>query len=99
MIRWLDLPIDSSRAGGVPTWGAVAERYDRCLGRLAFYVGRRVDGRAAAEFIVDEALRQNPDLLVGPHDELGEFRRLKESADHLIETVGRGPAPSRGARP
>lgn len=98
MIRWLDLPIESNPAGQIPTWGEVAERYERCLGRIAFYVGERVCSRAAAEIIVDEALRENPGLFVAQHDELGEFRRLRESADRLIESVSPRSTARRGAR-
>jgi hypothetical protein len=81
MARWLDVPLDAHA-----TWGRLAAGFDRCSGRVAFYVGQRVQDPAALERIVTEALERNVDLLLGEHDELEELRRLRATADQLIAT-------------
>jgi hypothetical protein len=92
LTRWIEIPLGPDRGRGVPTWGALAERYDRCLGRVAFYVGQRVHDRGACERIVSEALESNVELLVAEHDELEETRRLRATAARLIAmSVGRRP--------
>lgn len=86
MRGWLDIPLGRCAGRTVPTWGALAERYDRCLGRVAFYVGQRVRDRGSLERIMAEAIEGNLDLLVADHDELDELRRLRATVDRLIAT-------------
>lgn len=82
--RWLDIPLGRHPGQHAPTWGALAERYDRCLGRVAFYVGQHIHDRGTSARIATEALEGNLDLLVAEHDELEELRRLRATADRLI---------------
>jgi hypothetical protein len=96
MNRWLDVPLGRYPGQKVPTWGALAERYDRCLGRVEYYVGRRVQDRGSSERIVAEALERNLDLLVAEHDELEELRRLRATADRLIATSAPATRGGRG---
>lgn len=84
--RWLHIPLGLHSGREVPTWGALAERYERCLGRVAFYVDQRVRDRGASARIVAAALERNVDLFLAEHGELEELRRLKATADLLIET-------------
>ena len=98
MNRWLDVPLDRHPGQGPPTWSVLAERYDRCFARVAFYVGQRVRDRGTLERIVIEALEENLELLVADHDDLEELRRLRTTADRLIACVA--PCPGAGqARP
>lgn len=76
-----------------PTWGVLAERYGRCLGRLVFYVAHRVRDPETADRIAIEALARSHGLLLVERDELEELRRLRESAAGLIATYG-GVAPA-----
>jgi hypothetical protein len=85
--RWLQIPLGLHSEREVPTWGALAERYARCLGRAAFYVGRRVPDPGASARIVTMALERNVDLLLAEHGELEELRRLRATADRLITST------------
>lgn len=93
--RWLDIPLVRRPGREVPTWGALAERYERCLGRVVFYVDHRVRDRGVSTCIVSEALEQNADLLLTDHDELEEIRRLRATVDRLI-TARLATAPDTG---
>ncbi len=86
MTSWLDVPLGRHSRSAEMTWGSLAERFDRCTGRAAFYVGQRVQDRRAYECIVKEILTRNVDLLVAEDDELEELRRLRTTADCLIAT-------------
>lgn len=98
MTWWIDVPLGHPAAAEAPTWGSIAERFERCSGRAAFYVGQRVDDRATVERILTKILESNLDLLVGDHDELEELRRLRATADRLIATsLIEDPGP-RGSR-
>lgn len=92
MARWLDIPLGRRTGRSAPTWGLLAERYDRCRGRVSLYVGRRIHDRGTFERIVSEALQRNVDLLVSKHDELDELRRLRATADRLIASSVPGGA-------
>jgi hypothetical protein len=85
--RWLEIPFGLHPEQEAPTWAALAERYQRCLGRAAFYVGRRVPDRGASARIVTMALERNIDLLLAEHGELEELRRLRAAVDRLISTT------------
>lgn len=93
--RWIEIPLGPDRGRRVPTWGALAERYDRCRGRVAFYVRQRVQDHGAFERIVTEALESNVELLVAEHDELEEIRRLQATAGRLI-AMSVGSCPGSG---
>lgn len=82
--RWLDIPLARQPGREVPTWGALAECYERCLGRVAFYVDHRIRDSGLSTCIVSEAIAQNVDLLLSEHDELEELRRLRGTVDRLI---------------
>jgi len=93
--RWLDIPLGRRSGREIPTWGALAQRYERCLGRVASYVGKRVHDPGVFDRIVGEALERNVDLLVAEHDELEELRRLRATADRLILRSGGAQPPTR----
>jgi hypothetical protein len=93
--RWLEIPLGRYGGRRIPTWSALAERYDRCRGRVAFYVGQRVHDHGAFERIVTEALESNVELLVAEHGELEEIRRLRATAARLI-AMSVGPRPGSG---
>ncbi len=98
MTWWLDVPLGKSAGPGTPTWEAFAERFERCFGRAAFYVARRVEDRRTLDRIVARTLESNLDLLVEDHDELEELRRIRAAADRLMATSAvEGPGP-RGSR-
>jgi hypothetical protein len=97
--QWLDIPLGRRGGRRGPTWGVIAERFDRCLGRLAFYVGKRVDDRGRVERIVTEVLEANLRLLVAEHDELEELRRLRAAADRRIATSGEARPGALRSRP
>jgi hypothetical protein len=104
MKRWLDVPIGRHSGRRDLTWGMFAARFDRCFGRIAFYVGQRVHDRETFERIVTEVLERNGDLLLVEHNELEELRRLRSTADRLMATSvagrpGCGSRPSRGSDP
>jgi len=71
MTRWLDIPLGRHAEWKDPTWGLLAERYDRCSRRLAFYVGQRVHDRGTLDRIVVEVLQRNLELLIAA---IGEGR-------------------------
>ena len=83
---YLDIPLGRPSARRGPTGALLAERFQRCFGRVAFYVGQRVHDREACERIVAQAIEGNLDLLVSEHGELDELRRLRATADRLIAT-------------
>lgn len=97
MSWWLEVPLGRRAGPVVPTWGAVAERFDRCSGRVAFYVTQRVTDRRTIDRIVTETVESNLDLLVADCDELEELRRLRATVDRLIARGAAGPRP-RGSR-
>jgi len=95
-IPWcLELPVGRRSGRKVPTWGAVAERFDRCLGRVSLYVGERIHDPGFCGRIVAGAIEGNLDLLVTEHGEREELRRLTATADRLIAT-GNAPASRAG---
>jgi hypothetical protein len=95
MNHWLDIPLDPHPGHRAPTWSVLAERYDRCFGRVAFYVGQRVRDRGTLARIVTETLEENLELLVADHDDLEELRRLRTTADRLI-VLHVAPCPGAG---
>jgi hypothetical protein len=97
--QWLDVPLCRRAGRRGPTWGELAERFERCLGRLAFYVGKRVNDRQSAERIVSAVLEANLRLLVVEHDELEELRRLRAAADRLIAASVDAPPGTLRSRP
>lgn len=82
--RWLDIPVARQPARDLPTWGVLAERYERCLRRVAFYVRHRVQDGTASAWIAAEVLERNVDLLLAEHGELEELRRLLNTSDRVI---------------
>jgi hypothetical protein len=98
MTWWIDVPLGHPAESEAPTWGSLAERFERCSGRAAFYVARRVDDRSTFERILARTLESNLDLLVGEHDELEELRRLRATADRLIATSHIEDPGPRGSR-
>jgi hypothetical protein len=84
MTGWLDVPLGRRSGTNRPTWGSLAERFERCRGRVEFYVGRRVHDPRISVCIVIETLESNLDLLIVEHDELEELRRLRATVDRLI---------------
>jgi hypothetical protein len=84
MRGWLDIPLGRGAARTAPTWGTLSARYERCLGRVTYYVGQRVHDHGSVERIASRTIEGNVDLLVAEHDELDELRRLRATADQLI---------------
>jgi len=98
MTWWIDVPLGHPAESAAPTWGSLAERFERCSGRAAFYVAQRIDDRPTFERILAQTLESNLDLLVGEHNELEELRRLRATADRLIATSHIEDPGPRGSR-
>jgi len=82
---WLHIPLPK-RAGRAktPSWEVFAERFDRCVRRVSFYVSQRVSDPEALSRIVMQIVIENPAFFTAESDDPETLRRLRASTEHLL---------------